>query len=61
LSLDRDFRGLFPIRQGIPVLIREEALLLDKIVWQALVDSNSPAAEPGNGNKSPLHLRVPVY
>lgn len=61
LSLNHDFRGLFPIRRGIPVLIRAEALLLDEIVWQALIDSNSPAAEPRNGNKPTHHLRVPVY
>jgi uncharacterized protein YbaR (Trm112 family) len=61
LSLDDDFRGLFPIRQGIPVLIREEAELLDKTVWQDLVNSNTLPAESGNGHKSPLRLRVPAY
>jgi SAM-dependent methyltransferase len=42
LSLDEGFRGLYPIRQGIPLLIREEARRLDKETWRAYLHSAFP-------------------
>jgi ubiquinone/menaquinone biosynthesis C-methylase UbiE/uncharacterized protein YbaR (Trm112 family) len=36
LSLDPSFRGLYRVYQGIPVLIREEAQVLDNNSWELL-------------------------
>ncbi len=41
VSLSEDFRGLYPIYHGIPVLIREDAQQIDRATWHALVESSS--------------------
>ena len=38
LSLDQNFRGVYPTYEGIPVLMRQEAVRLDQSEWRALLD-----------------------
>jgi ubiquinone/menaquinone biosynthesis C-methylase UbiE/uncharacterized protein YbaR (Trm112 family) len=40
LSLNDSFRGLYPLHQGIPVLISQEARLVDRSAWENLISTN---------------------
>jgi ubiquinone/menaquinone biosynthesis C-methylase UbiE/uncharacterized protein YbaR (Trm112 family) len=46
LSLDPEFRGLYRVYQGIPVLIREEAQSLDSNSWEMLTGIRPSANKP---------------
>jgi len=45
LSTDPQTRLLYPIRDGIPVLLEEEAETLDQARWQELMDRTAGDAE----------------
>jgi uncharacterized protein YbaR (Trm112 family) len=44
VSTDADTRMRYPIAEGIPVLLEEEATALDESAWRELLDQAAPAA-----------------
>ena len=44
VSTDADTRLRYPIRDGIPVMLEEEAETLDVAAWQAVMDATAAQA-----------------
>lgn len=58
LSLDQNFRGVYPTYEGIPVLMRQEAVRLDPAAWRALQNACSLTIEPQDRRNSARRMRA---